>query len=85
MYLLQRRGLVKYLVSTNLDGLHVRSGVPRDKLSELHGNCYVEYCVVCKKDYLRPFNTLHSRTDRWTHLTGWGSNLNTLTVIRKEM
>ncbi|KAH3764723.1 silent information regulator family protein [Pelomyxa schiedti] len=67
---LLRKGLVKFLISTNLDGLHRRSGVQREQISELHGNCYREYCVKCHRDYLRPFNTLHSRTDRWTHLTG---------------
>eukprot|EP01105_Mastigella_eilhardi_P008182 TRINITY_DN2000_c0_g1_i1.p1 TRINITY_DN2000_c0_g1~~TRINITY_DN2000_c0_g1_i1.p1 ORF type:complete len:542 (-),score=133.70 TRINITY_DN2000_c0_g1_i1:34-1659(-) len=67
---LVRTGKVKYIVSTNLDGLHRRSGVPREAISELHGNCYCEVCVKCKREYLRHFNTLHTRTDRWTHLTG---------------
>eukprot|EP01120_Amphizonella_sp_Union-15-10_P010347 TRINITY_DN4126_c0_g1_i1.p1 TRINITY_DN4126_c0_g1~~TRINITY_DN4126_c0_g1_i1.p1 ORF type:complete len:520 (-),score=79.38 TRINITY_DN4126_c0_g1_i1:107-1666(-) len=67
---LVKRGLVKFVTSTNLDGLHRRSGIPKEKISELHGNCYREVCDTCSMEYLRGFNTLETREDRWTHLTG---------------
>lgn len=51
-----KQGTVKYVVSQNVDGLHRRSGVPPDQLSELHGNCYLEKCWDCGSEYLRDYD-----------------------------
>jgi len=50
---LLKRGHAKYLISQNTDGLHRRSGVPPNQISELHGNSNMEVCKKCKKEYLR--------------------------------
>ena len=41
---LQNKGMIKYVVSQNVDGLFLRCGIHPDKLSELHGNVYLEVC-----------------------------------------
>lgn len=38
-----------YLISQNVDGLHAKSGIPFEKLSELHGNLYFMKCLDCGK------------------------------------
>ena len=53
---LHQAGMLKYLVSTNCDGLHRRSGIPENAISEVHGNIYREYCEDCGAEYIRPFD-----------------------------
>lgn len=42
-------GRIKYIVSQNIDGLHLKSGVAREHLSELHGNMFIENCNKCRR------------------------------------
>ena len=44
-------GKLDYLISQNVDGLHVKSGIPFEKLAELHGNMYFMKCLDCGKKF----------------------------------
>lgn len=52
---LQRAGILKFIISQNVDGLHLRSGIPRHLLAELHGSSFREICSSCQKEYFRDF------------------------------
>jgi len=54
---LSEAGLLKYIISQNVDGLHRKSGIPAEKIAEVHGNTNVEICKnkACKRQYLRDF------------------------------
>jgi NAD-dependent SIR2 family protein deacetylase len=45
--------MVDAVVSTNVDDLHMRSGVLPSHLAELHRNSYLEICEKCNTPYLR--------------------------------
>ena len=55
MFKLQEEGLLKYVLSQNVDGLHRKSGILPELLAELHGNANVEKCRMCRKEYLRDY------------------------------
>jgi len=50
---LQQLNLLKCLISQNCDGLHLKSGIPPDRICELHGNTNVEACSLCGRLYYR--------------------------------
>jgi NAD-dependent deacetylase len=48
---LVRRGKVSAVITQNIDGLHEASGIPRDRIIELHGNTTYATCLDCGERY----------------------------------
>ncbi|KAH8651559.1 NAD-dependent deacetylase sirtuin-7 [Tricladium varicosporioides] len=68
---LQNKGYLKYLVSQNCDGLHRRSGILPERISELHRNSNREYCKDCGKEYIRDFRAVSTyEKSHHDHRTG---------------
>lgn len=50
---LYKLGLLKYLISQNVDNLHLKSGIPSEILAELHGNSGKMKCLGCDTRFLK--------------------------------
>jgi len=61
------KGVAHHIISQNVDGLHRKSGVVPENISELHGNYNKEQCVKCGKIYMRDF---HVYVPKNKHMTG---------------
>jgi NAD-dependent SIR2 family protein deacetylase len=66
---------LRHLTSQNTDGLHLRSGVPRDKISELHGNTYLARCWACEATELHPTPVRRARVSGCQRCEKRGSSL----------
>ncbi len=54
----EKLGKCDFLVSQNVDNLHLKSGFPFEKLAELHGNQFRLRCWTCEKTFpLADFRT----------------------------
>jgi NAD-dependent deacetylase len=47
VYELQELGKLKFLISQNVDNLHLKSGIKPELLAELHGNLSRVHCLAC--------------------------------------
>lgn len=55
---LVRRGKVSAVITQNIDGLHQASGIPEDRVIELHGNSTYASCLECgRRHELEPIMT----------------------------
>ncbi|CAA9989635.1 transcriptional regulatory protein sir2b, putative [Plasmodium knowlesi strain H] len=52
---LMKRNVIKFLITQNIDSLHYRCGTKFSKISEIHGNIFIERCDFCGRRYLRDF------------------------------
>jgi NAD-dependent deacetylase len=52
---LVKNGDVKLVITQNVDGLHQLSGIPENKIVELHGNTTHARCLTCHKHYSLSF------------------------------
>jgi len=50
---LEKLGRLQFLISQNVDGFHIDSGFPLEKLAELHGNTNLMLCLSCNKKYTK--------------------------------
>jgi len=48
---LYRQGKLSSVITQNIDGLHQASGIPDDKVIELHGNSTYAVCLDCRKRF----------------------------------
>lgn len=65
MATLIRKKLAHYVVTTNLDGIHRKSGLSaHSQISNLHGCVYAERCTACGYDFERNY---HTRRDVHVH------------------
>merc|ERR1711959_263534 len=63
-----KRGMARHVVTTNLDGLHHKSGLAHHaELTCLHGDIYVERCTnpACRHEIVRDY---HVRSQRKLHV-----------------
>jgi NAD-dependent deacetylase len=60
---LHERGLLSFVITQNVDGLHQSSGVPEERVIELHGNSTYAKCLGCGARYsLDDMQTLFETT-----------------------
>jgi NAD-dependent deacetylase len=75
------RGKVSSVITQNVDGLHERSGVPSEKIVELHGNATYAHCLDCAERYeLAPIKEAFQRDGLLPVCTRCGGIVKTATI-----
>jgi NAD-dependent deacetylase len=78
---LVRQGKVSTVITQNVDGLHQASGVPDDKVIELHGNTTYASCLDCgQRHELAPIRAAFLRDATLPHCGYCGGIVKTATI-----
>ncbi len=59
---LYEMGLIEAIITQNIDGLHQDSGIPGERVIELHGNTRRARCTGCRK--IIPLDEVHRRIEQ---------------------
>ena len=78
---LVEEGRMIAVVTQNIDGLHQASGVPDDRVIELHGNSTYAACLDCRQRYeLDWVREVFAVGERLPHCTACGGIIKTATI-----
>jgi NAD-dependent deacetylase len=78
---LVRRGVCDCVITQNIDGLHQRSGIPEEKVVELHGNGTYAACLDCGERYgLEPIVTAFERDESLPFCAACGGIVKSATI-----
>lgn len=78
---LVRRGICCCVITQNIDGLHQRSGIPEEKLVELHGNGTYAACLDCgQRHSLEPIVAAFERDESLPLCTACGGIVKSATI-----
>ena len=75
------RGTASSVITQNIDGLHQESGVPKDRVVELHGNTTYAACLDCARRYeLAPIRAAFERDVTLPLCAACGGMVKTATI-----
>jgi NAD-dependent deacetylase len=78
---LVRRGKAAAVITQNIDGLHQASGVPAERVVELHGNTTYAHCLDCARRYeLEAIRTAFEREESTPVCEDCGGFVKTATI-----
>jgi NAD-dependent deacetylase len=78
---LVEQGRMSAVITQNIDGLHQASGVPEDKVIELHGNTTYAVCLDCGRRYeLDWVRGIFEDGERLPECTDCGGHIKTATI-----
>jgi NAD-dependent deacetylase len=77
---LVRKRRVMTVITQNIDGLHQASGVPNDRVVELHGNTTYATCLSCEKRHELPDVRVRFEATGEAPVCGCGGYVKTATI-----